>query len=683
VGSAQRNEAERRLWAAFPRGSWIDLRTGDPSADDLATAGDWGSGRVIRAEVIRELLLGAGEAEPGWAPAVRLRGARISGRLDLMGASVCWPLVCEYCSFEEELRLVEASTKTVRLVDCTLPAFNGTRMHLDGILNFWGSAISGVLRLEQAKVAGQVCLHNAAIGSPPNNGEAVAAYGLAVEGGLDCVGLKTHGSLSVEVAAVTGSVALNGARISYPGQQALVADNASVGGKLDCHGMAVDGLVRMHNCHIAGSMVMSGARLNNPGGVALSAGGLTVDAGVFFAHKFTSQGELRMVGARLGANLTLAEANLSNPGGLAINLSRAKIGFLHGADLRCEGQTILAGTEIAGDLNLAAAELDASGAPQALVAEGASIGGALILTSLRARGEVNLRTIRVGQHASLMRTALDNPGKTACRMSRAQIGADLFCDEMTAQGVMRFAGTTVGGELTLTNSRIRNPAGIALYAPMLHARDFSLRPAEPIQGLVDLSHAQIGILRDDPGCWPEEMHLDGLTYQALDPQLPASQRLQWLARDPRGQQPQPYEQLAAHYNGAGQPAQARSVLYARERNQRQAKAPLTRIWSLLQDVTVGYGYQPWRALAWLIILLATGSIIFAIAPPAPLQPATAPHFNPVIYTLDLLLPVVDLGQKHAFNPGGSEQWFSYILVAAGWILVTTVAAGAARILSRR
>lgn len=669
------------MWAASSRGSWIDLRTGDPSADDLATARDWGSGRVIRAAVIRELLLGAGEAEPGWAPAVRLRGARISGRLDLMGATVCWPLVCEYCSFEEELRLVEASTKTVRLVDCTLPAFNGTRMRLDGILNFWGSAISGVLRLEQAKVAGQVCLHNATIGSP-NNGEAVAAYGLAVDGGLDCVGLKTHGSLSVEVAVVTGSVALNGARISYPGQRVLVADNASVGGKLDCHGMAVDGLVRMRNCHIAGSMVMSDARLNNPGGVALSAGGLTVDAGVFFAHRFTSQGEIRMVGARLGANLTLAEATLSNPGGLAINLSRAKIGFLHAADLRCKGQSTLAGTEIAGDLNLAGAELDASGAPQALAAEGASIGGALILTSMRARGEVNLRTIRVGQHASLMRTALDNPGKTACRMSRAQIGADLFCDEMTAQGVMRLAGTTVGGELTLTKSQIHNPAGIALYAPMLHARDFSLRPAEPIQGLVDLSHAQIGILRDDPGCWPEEMHLDGLTYQALDPQLPASQRLQWLARDPRGQ-PQPYEQLAAHYNGAGQPAQARSVLYARERNQRQAKTPLTRIWSLLQDVTVGYGYQPWRALAWLIILLATGSIIFAIPPPAPLQPATAPHFNPVIYTLDLLLPVVDLGQKHAFNPAGAEQWFSYILVAAGWILVTTIAAGAARILSRR
>ena len=59
------------------------------------------------------------------------------------------------------------------------------------------------------------------------------------------------------------------------------------------------------------------------------------------------------------------------------------------------------------------------------------------------------------------------------------------------------------------------------------------------------------------------------------------------------------------------------------------------------------------------------------------------HFNSVIYTLNLLLPVVDLGQKHAFNPAGAEQWFAYLLTAAGWVLATTIAAGAARVLSRR
>jgi hypothetical protein len=77
-----------------------------------------------------------------------------------------------------------------------------------------------------------------------------------------------------------------------------------------------------------------------------------------------------------------------------------------------------------------------------------------------------------------------------------------------------------------------------------------------------------------------------------------------------------------------------------------------------------------------------GSIVFHAAPPPPLQHGGTPHFNAVIYTLDLLLPVVDLGQKHAFNPAGAEQWLSYVLIAAGWLLATTIAAGVARVLSR-
>ena len=87
-------------------------------------------------------------------------------------------------------------------------------------------------------------------------------------------------------------------------------------------------------------------------------------------------------------------------------------------------------------------------------------------------------------------------------------------------------------------------------------------------------------------------------------------------------------------------------------------------------------------MGWLVLLLAAGSVVFHAAPPPPLQHGDTPPFNAVIYTLDLLLPVVDLGQKHAFNPAGAEQWFSYVLVAAGWLLATTIAAGVARVLSR-
>jgi hypothetical protein len=59
-----------------------------------------------------------------------------------------------------------------------------------------------------------------------------------------------------------------------------------------------------------------------------------------------------------------------------------------------------------------------------------------------------------------------------------------------------------------------------------------------------------------------------------------------------------------------------------------------------------------------------------------------PPFNPLIYTLNLLLPVVDFGQARAYDPQGPEQWLSYILIAAGWTLATAVAAGIIRVLQR-
>ena len=668
------------LWQAFTRGSWVDLRAGNTTADDLGDAARWGPARLVRAEVVTALLLGAGEVEPGYAPGVRLRGARITGRLDLMGATLIHPLVCEHCYFDEELRFVESSTRTVRIISSRLPAFNGARMRLEGILNLWACEISGVLRLDQAKVSGQLCLRDVKAGAGGGT-EAVAAYGVAVDGGVECAGLDARGSVVMEIAAITGSLDLTGARIDCPGQRGLVMDRAVIG-RLAGRGLIVEGEMRMHNSRIGASMVLAAARLDNAGGVALSAGGLSVSGGLFLTEGFAAIGEVRLQGADLAANLSLSGGSLSNPDGTALNLNRAAVGVCHWADLACEGQVSLISARIASDIDLNGSHLTGSAKRPALVADRASVDGALILADSRVHGEVSLRSVRVGQRVLLTDCQLDNPGGTALRLSRAQVAADVFCDGMTAAGRVRVAGATIGGELSFRGARISS-AGIALDAPALDAGELSLQFAEPAQGMVDLHHARIRIIRDDPGCWPALLSIDGLSYEALEPRLPASQRLRWLARDPGGHQSRPYEQLAAHYTAVGHPAEARLVMYANERIQRRAKTPLARTWGLLQDVTIGYGYKPWRAVAWLAVLLAAGSIIFAIAPPPPLGSGTAPHFNSVIYTLDLLLPVVDLGQKHAFNPAGAEQWFSYLLVATGWVLVTTVAAGAARVLSRR
>jgi hypothetical protein len=675
-------EAERLLWEAFPRGAWVDLgRVGIPDATGPEPS------RVIRAEVIGALLLGAVKPETGWAAALRLRGAVVTGQLDLAGATIPWPLMCEHCWFDAEIGFAECSARTISLVDSHFPAFNGTRMRLDGILDLRSSAITGAVLLEDAKVTGKLRIREARVGTSSAGAVApgavaVMASGLTVDGDIDASRLEAHGAVSMSSSTITGSVDLAGAQIMCPAQQALVMDYSVVGGRLDCRQIVVEGELRILNSRVGAMILMNGARLDNPGGVALSGGGLTADGGVFLTGGLAARGEVRLVGARLAANLSLAGAAFDNPGGLAVNLERASLGSCHGIELTCKGQLSLTGARISGDLDLTGAVFDTGDDRPALLGQRAWIDGKLVLSGIKAHGEVDLRTVKVGASLLLNGAQLRNPAGTACRLSGAQVTADMFCDELTATGRVRMGGITVGGAIILRRARLSHPQGIALDAPDLRARELALLPAVPIEGAVDLSNASVGVLRDDPGSWPAQLTLDGLTYETLDPPLPARQRLLWLARDPRGHQPRTYEQLAAHYNSIGQQAQARAVLYAREQIQRQEKAPLHRAWSRLQDITVGYGYRPRRALAWLALLLTAGSIVFSIAPPPALQLGTAPHFNGIIYTVDLMLPVVNLGQKYAFNPGGAEQWLSYVLIAAGWTLATTVAAGAARILRR-
>jgi hypothetical protein len=517
-------------------------------------------GGDIRAEMIRAVLLGLDPARPGSAAGLNIRRARVTGPLDLAGITVTCPVIFEDCEFGDEVRFAESVTRSVRFTGCRLPGFDGARMRTEGVLDFSGCVISQSVRLEQAKITGQLSLQGAVIGPGP---VAVSAAGLSVVGGVTCAGMTTTGSVRMEDCVITGSVDLAEAVITSPGPGALDLGNAQISGRLVGRGIRVDGEMLLHDAHVT-RVELSAAQLHNPSGFALSAGGLTVSGGMFCTRRFTATGAVWLVGARLSANLALRNAELSNPGKVALNLTRATIGDFDGAGMTCTGRVTLNSARVSSGVDLAGARLDAG----------------------------------------------------------------------------------------------------------------------PSQVALDLGHASIGVLRDDPECWPESLNPDGLTYQALEPQLPADQRLRWLARRPGSMVPQPYEQLASYYTGIGQPAQARRVQLARERLQRSGKRPLARTWSFLQDVTVGYGYRPWRAVLWLGMLLAAGSSLYAVAPPPPLQAGAAPHFNAVIYTLDLLLPVVDLGQKHAFNPAGAEQWFSYFLTAAGWVLASTIAAGVARVLNR-
>jgi len=132
---------ERALWRAFPRGEWVDLCDGDPGVDDPGEARHWGNERVVRAEVIAALLLGALDPEPGKVAALRLRGARIAGRLDVSSSSVGVALYLGRCRLDEVPEFSGAATRTIRFNGCDLDGFGGRSLRIDGEFSLEGSRV--------------------------------------------------------------------------------------------------------------------------------------------------------------------------------------------------------------------------------------------------------------------------------------------------------------------------------------------------------------------------------------------------------------------------------------------------------------------------------------------------------------------------------------------------------------
>jgi hypothetical protein len=214
--------------------------------------------------------------------------------------------------------------------------------------------------------------------------------------------------------------------------------------------------------------------------------------------------------------------------------------------------------------------------------------------------------------------------------------------------------------------------------------DLNLRTAGPATGQVDLRHARCAVLRDAPATWPAQIALDGFVYEAIDSSpayLAVKDRLRWLGRETAGFRPQPYEQLAVLYRRLGSDSAARHVLLAKQRAQARERQLHQRVVGRLLDWTVGYGYRPWRAAAWLVVMLLIGTTAFTQWPPVPDGSVTR-QFDPLIYTLDLLLPISAFGLREDFAPVGSTRWLAYGLTASGWLLATALIAGVTRALRR-
>ncbi|MFF2192948.1 membrane-associated oxidoreductase [Streptomyces sp. NPDC058157] len=444
--------------------------------------------------------------------------------------------------------------------------------------------------------------------------------------------------------------------LGSPGVVGQVAElnvkGVRITGKLNLKYADVEHAIRLRGCWFERKPQLFGARLRAVAFTGSALPGLTASTvGVDLALRLTGcrfTGPVRLAGARIAGSL-----------------------FLQDAVIRPTAPTAEA-----------RADADEPDEPP-LQLEHAEIGTDIVADGLTVHGQLRLNGATVAGQVSLDRARLLAPGGIALHAETVSVGTDLRGHRLHAEGMVNLTGARVPGQLMLTRARLANPGGVALRASSCAIGELWLRKCPPVDGIVNLRRSQLDMLYAEPDTWPPVVRTEGLSYRVLHPLLPAAQRLPLLEREESGYLPYAYEQLAAAYRTVGDETAARDVQLAKLRRHRHTRPRHARLWGLLQDVTVGYGFRPLRAAGWLLLLVLTGSIAYGLHHPRPLKAGEAPDFNPVFYTIDLLLPIIGFGQEEAFAPSGWYQWLSYLLVVTGWILATTTAAGVSRSLQRQ
>ncbi|WP_420907414.1 oxidoreductase [Streptomyces scabichelini] len=424
---------------------------------------------------------------------------------------------------------------------------------------------------------------------------------------------------------------------------------------------------------------------------------------------------VEMKGCRFEKEILLPEARFTTVRLIGCSVPRLEAarlhteGDLHLARCRFHNGVRLTDAHIGTDLLLNQAVVHRDRHGRSITADGMTVGQDLQAEMLESDGELSLRGATVGVSLSLRGSRLKNPSdrlalnapqltvERTLYMTPAGVGNPLQTSGRTPARGTRVQRFECEGGIRLDDGRFGDAVDFEQARFTLRDdQEISMRRVQvpelrflgerPRRGRVVLSGARVVNLMDTATSWPGagQLQMGGFQYENLVPRgaFPLARRLEWVAAATPEYSPEPYERLASVLRNSGEDEDAREVLLAKQRHRREFLPPAAKLWGYAQDWTVAYGYRPGRAAVWMAVLWAATSLAFRHADHPPIKTGEHPPWNASLFALDLLLPVIDLGQVGYWQLRGGWQWLAAVVILLGWILATTVAAGATRLLSR-
>jgi len=512
------------------------------------------------------------------AGAVRLRAARIGGRLSL---------------------------RMARLTGRSGPALDAERVTVGGDVlldvGFTASVRGGsaAVRLTGGEIGGHLSLRRARLSGA--DGPALHADRLSVGGDVvlddlfEINAASENGAARFVASHIRGQLVLGAGTVANSAGAALFADRLTCESGLRMHrgftavGAGRDGAVRLIDATLGSQLIAESASLANASGPALNADRLVVEGDLVLGEGFRAEGRgaegcARLVAASIRGQLRAEGASLVNREGPALAADTLQVTgdvlFRENVTVRAEdsaGAIRLPGSHIGGQLTIRHTSVANELGP-ALFGETLNIGGDLLI----------------------------GPGLVASGTGEA--------------GVLRLTGATVGGRLSLLDTTVTEPPSAG---------------APPDQGLrvLVLDDASLRSLRIDP-VWFAALRtstgrtalisLDGTTYTAIPAIGSVGDWIKLLRASTERYAAQPYQQLAAVYSAGGRDQDARRILIA-QRDDRRVRGlfptgahrslPVTAAWRVqqgglwIQKVTIGYGYRTWPAfLTTLLLAVASAGV---------------------------------------------------------------------------
>lgn len=391
-------------------------------------------------------------------------------------------------------------------------------------------------------------------------------------------------------------------------------------------------------------------------------------------------------------------------------------GFVAGDEVNLEDVTITGNLECAGGsfCNKSGAETR-----YALLADSAKIGGDVRLKRaddvsprkvFQASGEVHFVDAAIVGNFDCEGGHFHNEGKVAIYANGLSCRNLFLRKNFSAEGTVNFQGVRTHGQVACLGGVFSNAGKVALnlrFADIGSALLFKKADDDPldtppasIRGHLDLSQAKCRIFRDSKKAWPSkgELLLDGFTYEHFhDCSTSWRTRRKWLQRQKTDHlrhhfRPQPWTQAIKVLREMGCDSDSRELAICREVARARSKPwmisfgqrnnkrsiHIGSFWDEFLRLAVGYGYKPWRALywsagiilfSWLVFALAgnlgymaprEGSVVTFLADPKndPTKTALPEHyteFNALIYAVDVYLPVIELRQNLAWEPGSVQH----------------------------